>query len=93
MNLCDVADQYGDRFLKKYSHRFQKKCLLPSQLKALKAIQSCRTPASGMTLLECNGCGARDHKPMSWRASELQPLPEYRHQRMAGAAKPETITG
>lgn len=60
MNLSDVADQYGDRFLEKYSQR-----LLPSHIKALKAIQHCRTPASGMTLLECNGCGTRDHKPMS----------------------------
>lgn len=60
MNLSDIADQYGDRFLKKYSQH-----LLPSHLKALKAIRFCRTPASGMTLLECNACGARDQKPMS----------------------------
>ena len=60
MNLADIADQYGDRFLKKYEH-----CLLPGHRKALKAIQLCRTPGSGMTLLECNGCGSRDQKPMS----------------------------
>ncbi len=60
MNLADIADEYGDRFLKKYEHR-----LLPGHRKALKAIQLCRTPGSGMTLLECNGCGSRDQKPMS----------------------------
>lgn len=60
MNLSDVADQYGNRFLKKYNQS-----LLPGQLKALKAIRCCRTPATGMTLTECTGCGARDHKPMS----------------------------
>lgn len=60
MNLSDVAEQYGDQFLEKYSQR-----LLPGHIKTLKAIQHCRTPASGMTLLECNGCGARDQKPMS----------------------------
>ena len=60
MNLADIADQYSDRFLKKYEH-----CLLPSHRKALQAIQLCRTPGSGMTLLECNGCGSRDQKPMS----------------------------
>ncbi len=60
MNLSDVADQYRDGFLKKYEHR-----LLPGHRKALKAIQHCRTPGSGMTLLECNGCGSRDQKPMS----------------------------
>ena len=53
-------DQYSDRFLKKYEH-----CLLPGHRKALKAIQLCRTPGSGMTLLECNGCGSRNQKPMS----------------------------
>lgn len=60
MNLSDIADQYVGRFLEKYSQR-----LLPSQHKALKAIRNCRTPASGMTLLECNGCKARDKRPMS----------------------------
>ena len=33
MNLSDIADQYADRFLIKYSPR-----LLPGQIKALKAI-------------------------------------------------------
>ena len=60
MNLSDVTEQYGTQFLEKYRQR-----LLPGQIKALKAIQHCRTPASGMTLLECNGCGSRDRKPMS----------------------------
>ncbi|MGI2030508.1 transposase zinc-binding domain-containing protein, partial [Endozoicomonas acroporae] len=60
MNLSDIADQYADRFLEKYSQR-----LLPSQLKALNAIRGCRTPASGMTLLECNGCQLREQKPLS----------------------------
>ena len=57
MNLSDVAEQYGNRFLEKY-----RQCLLPSQVKALKAIQYCRTAASGMTLLECNNC-------VLWRGS------------------------
>ena len=60
MTLSDIAREYGDLFQEKYSHR-----LLPGHRKALKAIQNCRTPGSGMTLLECTGCSARDHKPMS----------------------------
>ena len=60
MNLSDIADQYADGFLEKYSQR-----LLPSQLKAFNAIRGCRTPASGMTLLECNGCQFREQKPLS----------------------------
>lgn len=47
MKLSDIAAQYGDRFLEKYSQR-----LLPGHIKALQAIQHCRTPAAGMTLLE-----------------------------------------
>ena len=39
MNLSDVAEQYGDQFLEKYSQR-----LLPGHIKTLKAIQHCRTP-------------------------------------------------
>ncbi len=60
MKLSDIATQYGDRFLEKYSQ-----CLLPGHIKALQAIQYCRTPAASMTLLECNSCGIRDQKPMS----------------------------
>ncbi|WP_257263739.1 transposase zinc-binding domain-containing protein [Endozoicomonas sp. ONNA2] len=60
MNLSDIADQYADPFLEKYSQR-----LLPSQLKALNTIRGCRTPASGMTLLECNGCQFREQKRTS----------------------------
>ncbi len=50
MKLSHIAAQYGDRFLEKYSQ-----CLLPRHIKALQAIQHCRTSAAGMTLLECNG--------------------------------------
>lgn len=60
MNLSDVADQYRDYFLEKYNNR-----LLPSHRAALNAIRCCRTPGSGMTLLECKGCGVKDQKPMS----------------------------
>lgn len=60
MNLSDIATQYSDRFLEKYNH-----CLLPGHQKALNAIKTCRTPGSGMTLLQCKGCGAKEQKPMS----------------------------
>ncbi|WOG30138.1 IS91 family transposase [Endozoicomonas sp. 8E] len=60
MKLSDIAAQYADRFLEKYSQ-----CLLPGHIKALQAIQHCRTSAAGMTLLECNSCRTRDQKPMS----------------------------
>ena len=60
MRLSDIANQYGDCFLEKYSHR-----LLPGHRKALTAIKTCRTPGSGMTLLQCSGCGVQDQKPMS----------------------------
>jgi hypothetical protein len=60
MNLSDIASQYSERTLNKY-----KNSLLPSHHKALNAIKTCRTPGSGMTLLECKGCGILDQKPMS----------------------------
>lgn len=60
MTLADIADHYGERFLEKYHHK-----LLPGHKKALNAIRHCRTPAAGMTLLECTGCQHRDHRPMS----------------------------
>ena len=60
MSLSDIATQYSGLLLKKYNHR-----LLPGHNKALRAIERCRTPGSGMTLLECTGCGTRDQKPMS----------------------------
>ena len=60
MTLADIADQYKEAFLNKYGSR-----LLPGHHKALHAIQVCRTPGAGMTLLECTGCHQRDHRPMS----------------------------
>ena len=60
MTLADIADQYHDRFQNKYGNR-----LLPGHHKALNAIRHCRTPAAGMTLLECTDCQRRDHRPMS----------------------------
>ena len=60
MTLADIAEHYGERFLEKYQQK-----LLPGHKKALHAIRYCRTPAAGMTLLECTGCQQRDHRPMS----------------------------
>ena len=60
MKLSAIIDQYQSVFLKKYETR-----LLPSQRKALKAIQGCRTPASGLTQQECTDCKKRDIRPMS----------------------------
>ena len=60
MTLADIADQYCDVFQNKYSGR-----LLPGHQKALSAIRYCRTPAAGMSLLECTGCQRREHRPMS----------------------------
>ena len=60
MTLADIADQYNEALQDKYA-----KHLLPGHHKALHAIRSCRTPAAGMTLLECSGCHRRDQRPMS----------------------------
>ena len=60
MTLADIANQYYEAFCNKYGSR-----LLPGHQKALRAIKHCRTPAAGMTLLECTGCHHRDQRPMS----------------------------
>ena len=75
MTLADIAEHYGERFLEKYQQK-----LLPGHKKALHAIRYCRTPAAGMTLLECTGCQQRDHRPIVVWSPQLQPLPEHRHQ-------------
>ena len=54
MTLADIANQYYEAFCNKYGSR-----LLPGHQKALRAIKHCRTPAAGMTLLECTGCHHR----------------------------------
>ncbi|MGI9273766.1 MAG: IS91 family transposase [Endozoicomonas sp.] len=59
-SLASVMEQYQAEFLKEYGHR-----LLSSQKKALRDIISCRTPAAGIALLKCTGCGRRDMQPMS----------------------------
>jgi len=60
MKLAEIIDDYRDRLLDKYGSR-----LLPSQYKALSAIQGCRTPSAGLTLQECLGCKKRDIRPLS----------------------------
>ena len=50
IELAQIIEQYGEEFISK--HR-----LCPDQLKAMKAIRSCRTSALGGHVDECDKCG------------------------------------
>ena len=58
MQLAAILNQYHDVFQAKYGSR-----LLPGHLRAIDAIQRCRTPEAGELLVQCSGCGHAE-----WRA-------------------------
>ncbi len=60
MQLASLVHQYLVAFKAKYEAQ-----LLPGQLRAIGAIQRCRTPDSGEILLACTDCGGQLRQPRS----------------------------
>lgn len=60
MQLAAILNQYHDVFRAIYGSR-----LLPGHLRAIDAIQRCRTPESGQLLVQCGGCGHTEWRPRS----------------------------
>ena len=52
MQLAAILGQYHDAFQAKYASR-----LLPGHLRAINAINRCRTPDAGQLLVQCSDCG------------------------------------
>jgi hypothetical protein len=55
LEVADVVRQYGETFLAHYGHT-----LSGAQLRALRAIELCRTVALGGHLTECDRCGHQE---------------------------------
>ena len=60
MQLASILDQYHDAFQSQYGSR-----LLPSHLRAIKAISRCWTPEAGQMLVQSSDCGHITWKPRS----------------------------
>ncbi len=60
MQLASLVHQYLAAFKAKYAAQ-----LLPGHLRAIGAIQRCRTPDSGEMLLACTDCGGQLRQPRS----------------------------
>ena len=60
MQLAAILDQYHDAFQTKYVSR-----LLPGHLRAINAINRCRTPDAGQLLVQCSDCGHTLLQPRS----------------------------
>lgn len=60
ITLAHVITRFESEFLARYEHQ-----LLPSHIKALKALQSCRSSLSTQMLAQCTGCGAQRLVPHS----------------------------
>ncbi len=60
MQLAAILDQYHDAFQAKYGSR-----LLPGHLRAINAINRCRTPDAGQLLVQCSHCGHTILQPRS----------------------------
>ena len=60
ITLAHVITRFESEFLARYQHQ-----LLPSQFKALKALQTCRTSLSAQMLAQCTGCGEQRLVPHS----------------------------
>lgn len=60
MEIKSIIQQYKPAFIKQYGDR-----LLPSQLRAINAIQRCRTPRSGELYIQCRQCEHAHWTPLS----------------------------
>jgi Putative transposase/Transposase zinc-binding domain len=62
LEVADVVRQYGDVFLERYGHQ-----LNGTQLRALRAIEMCRTAALGGHVIQCDQCGHQEQSYNSCR--------------------------
>src|SRR3954452_11608126 len=69
VEVADLLRTHGDRFVAE-----NRSWLSYQQLKVLRAIQRCRTPALGGHLDHCSGCG---HSARSTSAQRLDSSPSY----------------
>ena len=60
MQLTSILNQYHNAFQAKYGSR-----LLPGHLRAIDAINRCRTPEAGQLLVRCTDCGHTIWQPRS----------------------------
>ena len=60
MQLTSILYQYHDAFLAKYGSR-----ILPGHLRAIEAINRCRTPLAGELFVQCSDCGHQQWQPLS----------------------------
>lgn len=60
MELASIINQYYDAFITRYGDT-----VLPSHLKAIQAIRSCRTSDCGELYVHCPGCGHGQWRPLS----------------------------
>ena len=60
ITLASVITRFESEFLARYQHQ-----LLPSHIKALKALQTCRSSLSTQMLAQCAGCGEQRLVPHS----------------------------
>lgn len=60
MQIKEIIHEYADKFLARYHGQ-----ILPSQIKALTAMKTCRTPDAGELYLGCSDCTHTAWKPLS----------------------------
>ena len=60
MELASIVNEYYDSFVKEHAHH-----LLPDHLKALRAIQNCRTQEGGELYVRCPACHHSEWRPLS----------------------------
>ena len=84
LELADVVRRYGAAF--RASHR-----LSGAQLRALRAIQSCRTPALGGQLQQCSHCGAQQYRYHSCRNRHCPKCQTLATQRWLAARRAELL--
>ena len=58
--IASIIDQYKEKFQSKYADS-----LLPSHIKAINDISSCRTPDAGELYVHCPECNHTERKPLS----------------------------
>jgi hypothetical protein len=72
LEVADIVRRHGDEFVDRYRHQ-----LSYQQMKALNAIQRCRTAALGGHIDECSGCG---HTAISYNSCRNRHCPKCQAQ-------------
>ena len=58
MKISSIINQYHDKFIRKHA-------VLPSHIKAINAMCTCRTPAAGELYVACSKCSHAEWRPLS----------------------------